>query len=58
MQNFELIQCTGPDELAARAAKEWLDEIERANRVTAAHDVALSADSCLPGSTAPAQRAD
>ena len=42
MQNFELIQCTGPDELAARAAKEWLDEIERANRVTAAHDVALS----------------
>jgi 6-phosphogluconolactonase len=42
MQNFELIQCASPDELAARVAKEWLDEIERANRVTASHDVALS----------------
>jgi 6-phosphogluconolactonase len=42
MQKFELIQCASPDELAARAAKAWLDEIERANRVTSSHDVALS----------------
>ena len=42
MQKFELIQCATPDEVAAAAAKAWLDEIERANRVTASHDVALS----------------
>jgi 6-phosphogluconolactonase len=42
MQNFELIRCANPDELASLAAKEWLDEIERANRVTSSHDVALS----------------
>jgi 6-phosphogluconolactonase len=42
MQKFELIQFASPDELAAAAAKAWLDEIERANRVTASHDVALS----------------
>jgi 6-phosphogluconolactonase len=42
MQKFELIQCATPDELASAAAKAWLDEIERANRVTASHDVALS----------------
>jgi len=42
MQNFELIRCANADELASRAAKEWLDEIERANRVTSSHDVALS----------------
>jgi len=37
-----MIRCAGPDELAALVAKEWLDEIERANRVTSSHDVALS----------------
>jgi len=42
MQKYELIQCVGPDELAFAAAKAWLDEIERANRVTSSHDVALS----------------
>ena len=42
MQNFELIQCANADELASLAAKQWLDEIERANRVTSSHDVALS----------------
>jgi len=42
MQNFELVRCATPDELAAAAAKAWLDEIERANRVTSSHDVALS----------------
>jgi 6-phosphogluconolactonase len=42
MQNFELIQCANADELASLAAKEWVDEIERANRVTSSHDVALS----------------
>jgi 6-phosphogluconolactonase len=42
MQNFELIRCANADELASLAAKEWLDEIERANRVTSSHDVALS----------------
>ena len=42
MQNFELIQCANADELASLAAKQWLDEIERANRVTSQHDVALS----------------
>ena len=42
MQNFELVRCANPEELAAAAAKAWLDEIVRANRVTASHDVALS----------------
>ena len=42
MQNFELVRFRNPDELAGAAAKAWLDEIEQANRVTAAHDVALS----------------
>ena len=42
MQNFELIRCANADDLASLAAKQWLDEIERANRVTASHDVALS----------------
>ncbi len=42
MQNFELIQCASADELASRAAKEWLDEIVIANRMTSQHDVALS----------------
>jgi 6-phosphogluconolactonase len=42
MQKYELIQFAGPDELASAAAKAWLDEIERANRVTSSHDVALS----------------
>jgi len=42
MQNFELIHFASPDELAVAAAKAWLDEIERSNRVTASHDVALS----------------
>jgi 6-phosphogluconolactonase len=42
MQNFELIRCANADELASLVAKEWLDEIERANRVTSSHDVALS----------------
>ena len=42
MQNFELVRFNNPDELARTAARLWLDEIERANRVTASHDVALS----------------
>ena len=42
MQKYELLQCATPDELASAAAKAWLDEIERSNRVTASHDVALS----------------
>jgi 6-phosphogluconolactonase len=42
MQAYEMVQCASPDELALLVAKEWLDEIERANRVTSAHDVALS----------------
>ncbi|HEY2081444.1 MAG TPA: 6-phosphogluconolactonase, partial [Verrucomicrobiae bacterium] len=41
-KNHELISFRTPDELAAAAAKAWLDEIERANRSTAPHDVALS----------------
>jgi 6-phosphogluconolactonase len=41
-KNYELISFRTPDELAAAAAKAWLDEIEQANRVTASHDVALS----------------
>ena len=42
MQKFELTRCANPDELASLAAKQWLDEIVRANRVTSSHDVALS----------------
>ena len=42
MQAYEMVQCASPDELASLVAKEWLDEIERANRVTSSHDVALS----------------
>jgi 6-phosphogluconolactonase len=42
MQKFELIRCANADELAALVAKQWLDEVERANRVTSSHDVALS----------------
>jgi 6-phosphogluconolactonase len=42
MQNFELIRCANADELASLAAKQWLDEIVIANRVTSSHDVALS----------------
>lgn len=41
-KNFELISFRNPDELAVTAARLWLDEIERSNRVTASHDVALS----------------
>ena len=41
-KNLELISFPTPDELASAAARLWLDEIERANRVTAQHDVALS----------------
>jgi 6-phosphogluconolactonase len=41
-KNFELISFRNPEELASAAAKAWLDEIERANRVTSSHDVALS----------------
>jgi 6-phosphogluconolactonase len=42
MQNFELMRCANAGELASLAAKQWLDEVERANRVTSSHDVALS----------------
>lgn len=41
-KNFELIPFRAADELASAAATAWLDEIERANRVTSSHDVALS----------------
>jgi len=41
-KNYELISLRTPDELAAATAKAWLDEIERANRVTSSYDVALS----------------
>jgi 6-phosphogluconolactonase len=41
-QNYEIISFRSPDELAAAAAEAWLDEVERADRVTASHDVALS----------------
>lgn len=40
--NHELIRFASPDELASDAAKAWLDAIEFANRMGAAHDVALS----------------
>src|SRR6185312_5007320 len=42
MQKYELVQCPTPDELASAAAKAWLDEIVRSNRMTSSHDVALS----------------
>lgn len=42
MKNFELISCATADELAARAANAWLDEIEAANRAGQPHCVALS----------------
>jgi len=41
-KKYELISFRTPDELAAAAAKDWLDEIELANRMDASHDVALS----------------
>jgi len=41
-KHYELVSFRTPDELASAAATAWLDEIERANRVTASHDVALS----------------
>jgi 6-phosphogluconolactonase len=40
--NFELISFANADELAARAASVWLDEIEAANRAAKQHCVALS----------------
>ncbi len=40
--NFELIQFPGPDELAAAAAKAWVDEVESANREGRSYSVALS----------------
>ncbi|HEX7576826.1 MAG TPA: 6-phosphogluconolactonase [Verrucomicrobiae bacterium] len=42
MGNVELISFTNADELAARAAGAWLDEIESANRAGKMHCVALS----------------
>jgi 6-phosphogluconolactonase len=41
-QNFELISFAKADELVARAATAWLDEIELANRAGKSHCVALS----------------
>lgn len=41
-KNYELISFRDADELAQAAARLWLDEIERSNRLTASHDVALS----------------
>ena len=41
-KNYELIPCATPEEVAALAAKAWLNEIEIANRLKAPHDVALS----------------
>jgi len=40
--NFELLSFVSADELAARAAGAWLDEIESANRAGKTHCVALS----------------
>ncbi|MEI9962373.1 MAG: 6-phosphogluconolactonase [Limisphaerales bacterium] len=40
--NFELISFASADELAARAASAWLDEIAAANRAAKPHCVALS----------------
>jgi 6-phosphogluconolactonase len=42
MQNFELISFANADELAARAASAWLDEIAAAERAAKPHCVALS----------------
>jgi 6-phosphogluconolactonase len=42
MQNFELISFATDDELAARAASAWLDEIVAANHAAKPHYVALS----------------
>jgi 6-phosphogluconolactonase len=42
MQNFELLSFASADELASRAARAWLDEIEAANRAGKTHCVALS----------------
>jgi 6-phosphogluconolactonase len=42
MQNFELISFATADELAARAACAWLDEIAAANHAARPHCVALS----------------
>jgi 6-phosphogluconolactonase len=42
VNNFELISFATADELAARAAGTWLDEIELASRVGKMHCVALS----------------
>src|SRR5271156_3057353 len=40
--NFELISFANADELAARAASAWLDEIAAANHAARPHCVALS----------------
>src|SRR5277367_1160804 len=40
--NFELISFANADELAARAASAWLDEIAAANHAAKPHCVALS----------------
>ncbi|MGA2028559.1 MAG: 6-phosphogluconolactonase [Verrucomicrobiota bacterium] len=42
MQNYELISFANADELAARAASAWLDEIAAANHAAKPHCVALS----------------
>jgi 6-phosphogluconolactonase len=42
VQNFELISFANADELAARAASAWLDEIAAAERAARPHCVALS----------------
>ena len=42
MKNFELISFANDDELAARAASAWLDEIAAANHAARPHCVALS----------------
>src|ERR1017187_5618617 len=42
MQNFELLSFASADELASRAARAGLDEIEAANRAGKTHCVALS----------------
>jgi 6-phosphogluconolactonase len=42
VQNFELISFANADELAARAASAWLDEIAAANHAARPHCVALS----------------
>jgi 6-phosphogluconolactonase len=42
VQNFELLSFANADELAARAASAWLDEIAAANHAARPHCVALS----------------